>query len=207
MYLDNKTLINNLERYQNETELPKWNLNPDADMVKYAHKNLRVVPVNFCHVKSHQNSSKTFGELPLPVQMNIIADQLVSKQMQYSTKPAETYVPFSYLKIKGIQITKDSKQQLQEEASKIPIQQHYKEKFCWTMETFNLVNWKVQRKVLMTYSTNDQRRILKMVHGWLPTYERLHRENQTTTTQCPLCHYQSETSLHIQDNKSYTERL
>jgi hypothetical protein len=197
MYLDNKTLINKLERYRSETEHPKWNLTPDADMVKVAHNNLRAIPINFCHVKSHQPSSKPFEKLSLPVQMNTIADQLASEQMTYNSKPTETYVQFSYLKIKGIHITRDSKQHLLEAALKLPIQQYYKEKFRWTSETFHSINWTVQRKVLLTYSTNDQRRILKMVHDWLPTYERLHRENQTTTTRCPLCHFRSETSLHI----------
>jgi hypothetical protein len=168
MYLDNKTLINKLERYRTETEHPKWNLTPDADMVKVAHNNLRAIPINFCHVKSHQTSSKPFEKLSLPVQMNTIADQLASEQMTYNSKPTETYVQFSYLKIKGIHITRDSKQHLLEAASKLPIQQYYKEKFRWTSETFHSINWTVQRKVLLTYSTNDQRRILKMVHGWLP---------------------------------------
>jgi hypothetical protein len=197
MYLDNKTLINKLERYRTETEHPKWNLAPDADMVKFAHENLRDIPLEFCHVKSHQTSSKPFDKLPIPVQMNIIADQLASEQMTNSTKPTETYVHYSYLKIKGAHITRNSKEQILEEASRIPIQQYYYEKYRWTSDTFHSVNWEVQRKVLMSYATNDQRRILKMVHGWLPTYERLHRENQTANTRCPLCHYRSETSLHI----------
>jgi hypothetical protein len=197
IYLDNKTLIKNLERYQHETELPKWSLQPDADMVKYAHELLKNIPTNLIHVRSHQNSGKNFKELSLPVQMNTMADQLAKEQLNLGTRPPDLYVPFSYLKINGIHITKDSKQQLLEEASKIPIQQYYKEKFGWNTATFHTINWQIQRSVLMTYSSTDQRQILKMVHGWLPTYERLHRESQTTNPRCPLCHYRSETSLHI----------
>jgi hypothetical protein len=197
IYLDNKTLIQNLERYQNETELSKWNLQPDADMVKYAHKLLKNIPANFTHVKSHQNSGKSFQELSLPVQMNTLADQLATEQPDHSTRLPEIYVPFCYLTIKGVHITRDSKQQLMEEASRIPIQQYYKEKYGWKSSTFHLINWQIQQRVLTTYSSNDQRRILKMVHSWLPTYARLHRENQTTNPRCPLCNYRSETSLHI----------
>jgi hypothetical protein len=197
IYMDNKTLIQNLERYRNETELPKWNLQPDADIVKYAHKLLKNIPANFNHVKSHQNSGKRFQELSLPVQLNTMADQLAKEQQDHGTRPPEIYVPFCYLTIKGVHITRDSKQQLIEEASRIPIQQYYKEKYRWKSTTFHKINWKIQRRVLMTYSSNDQRRILKMVHGWLPTYARLHRESQTTNPRCPLCYYRSETSLHI----------
>jgi hypothetical protein len=197
IYMDNKTLIQTLERYRNEMELSKWNLQPDADMVKYAHKLLRNIPANFTHVKSHQDTGKNFDKLSLPVQMNTLADKLAKEQPVQGTRPPELYVPFSYLKIKEIHITRDSKQQLLEEASRIPIQQYYKEKYRWKSATFHTINWQIQRRVLTTYSTNDQRRILKMVHGWLPTYARLHRENQTTNPRCPLCHYRSETSLHI----------
>lgn len=197
IYLDNKTLINKLERYRQEKELSKWNLQPDADLVQHTYKLVRHIPLRLIHVRSHQNSGKKFTDLSLPVQMNTMADQLAREQAKHGTNPPAIYVPFRYLKIKDNHITRDSQQQLMEEAAKIPIQHYYKEKYQWKTATFQMINWQIQRKVLMTYSSNDQRRILKMVHGWLPTYERLHRENQTTNPRCPLCHYRSETSFHI----------
>jgi hypothetical protein len=129
--------------------------------------------------------------------MNTIADQLAEEQQHYNDNPPEVYLPFCYLKIRGKHVTKDSKQKLLEEASMIPVKQYYKDKYGWNTETFYMINWELQQKVLNTYPINDQRRILKMVHGWLPTYDHLQRENQVISTRCPLCHYRSETSLHV----------
>jgi hypothetical protein len=196
-YIDNKTLINSLERYRNEQEYSKWNLNPDADAVKYAHKLTKQIPLNFVHVKSHQSAGKDFSKLSIPVQLNILADQLAKEQQQYRENSPEVYLPFCYLKIRGKHVTKDSKRSLLEEASMIPVRQYYKEKYGWNTEVFYTINWELQQKVLNSYPTNDQRQILKMVHGWLPTYDRLQRENQVTSMRCPLCHYRSESSLHV----------
>jgi hypothetical protein len=196
-YINNKTLIKSLERHRNEQEYSKWNLNPDADVVKYAHKLTKHIPLNLVHVKSHQSSGKDFSKLSLPVQMNTIADQLAEEQQQYRENPPEVYLPFCYLKIWGKHVTKESKQLLLEEASMIPVRQYYKEKYGWNTEVFYMINWELQQKVLNSYPVNDQRRILKMVHGWLPTYDRLQRENQVTSMRCPLCHYRSESSLHV----------
>lgn len=106
-------------------------------------------------------------------------------------------IPFCYLKIKDKVITKDSKQWIMDEASKVPIHQYYKDKFKWSWDTLKSINWTIQRETLNTYDENDQRRILKMVHGWLPTYDCLHRELQVMIPRCPLCHYLMETNLHL----------
>jgi hypothetical protein len=197
LYIDNKTLIERLDRHRNEQEYSKWNLNPDADVVNYAHKLIKQIPMNIVHVKSHQSSGKDFNKLSLPVQMNTIADNLAEEQQHYNDKLPEVYLPFCYLKIRGKHVTKDSKRTLLEEASMIPVRQYYKDKYGWNTEIFYAINWEVQQKVLNTYPTNDQRRILKMVHGWLPTYDHLQRENQVTSMRCPLCHYRTETSIHV----------
>jgi hypothetical protein len=197
LYIDNKTLMDRLDRHRNEQEYSKWNLNPDANVVKYAHKLIKQIPMNIVHVKSHQSSGKDFNKLSLPVQMNTIADNLAEEQQHYNDNLPEVYLPFCYLKIRGKHVTKDSKRTLLEEASMIPVRQYYKDKYGWNTEIFYAINWELQQKVLNTYPTNNQRRILKMVHGWLPTYDHLQRENRVTSMRCPLCHYRTKTSLHV----------
>jgi hypothetical protein len=94
-------------------------------------------------------------------------------------------------------ITRDSQQWILNTASRIPIQQHYHDKYRWSAGTFQRINWAAQQAVLSRYEMNDQRRILKFVHGWLPTYDQLYREKQAPTQRCPLCHYLIETNLHL----------
>jgi hypothetical protein len=82
-------------------------------------------------------------------------------------------------------------------ASKAPIQQFLSDKNGWSSGTFDLVHWELQEKMLNTYDRNDQQRILKFVHEWLPTNHRLHRESQTTTARCPLCYFRVEDNMHL----------
>jgi hypothetical protein len=70
-------------------------------------------------------------------------------------------------------------------------------KYEWKSGTFELINWELQYKTLSTYTIQDQQRILKFVHNWLPTNHRLQREAQSTTARCPLCYYRSEDNLHL----------
>jgi hypothetical protein len=82
-------------------------------------------------------------------------------------------------------------------ASRIPIQQYYQEKYGWSSKVFNEIAWDIQYKVLKSYDVNDQRRLLKYVHRWLPTNHRLHQELQTHTQRCPMCYYILEDERHL----------
>jgi hypothetical protein len=82
-------------------------------------------------------------------------------------------------------------------ASNIPMQQYYQEKYGWSKTTFEEIDWDLQWRVLTSYDINDQRRILKLVHGWLPTNYRLHRELQQSSPRCPLCYYLEEKETHL----------
>jgi hypothetical protein len=196
-YLDNKSLINQMEKYRNEQILPKWHLNPDADIVWLAHNHSETIPANFVHVKGHQEDNAS-SKMNRPAQLNNIADKLASEQREIMHKPAiEVQGNFCYLKIDDKYITKDTKKWILEAATKVPVQQFYKDKYHWAHDTFELINWTTQHKTLTSYDINDQRYILKFVHGWLPTYDRMRREFQTTTSRCPLCHYITETNLHL----------
>jgi hypothetical protein len=93
--------------------------------------------------------------------------------------------------------TREAQRWILDKASCIPIQQYYLDKFGWTKATFLGIDWDLQQRVLSSYDINDQRRILKFVHGWLPMNYRLHREKQSSTMRCPLCFYLEETELHL----------
>jgi hypothetical protein len=67
----------------------------------------------------------------------------------------------------------------------------------WTVQTFEGIHWELQYKVLSSYDINDQRRIIKFVHNWLPTNKRLHREKMSPTQRCPLCYYLVEDEWHL----------
>jgi hypothetical protein len=177
---------------------PKWNFVTHADIIKTAHLFLRKFPIIYTYVKAHQDRSNKNKELSRAASLNIMADNL-AQQQRHTMKTAHSTVTtmHAHLCINDITITKECQRWIMDTASRIPIQQYYREKYHWKTTTFHKINWKAQQRVLQHYDNNDQRRILKFCHGWLPTHDRLYREQQTLTQRCPLCHYLKETNTHL----------
>jgi hypothetical protein len=195
-HIDNKALIKRMENYQTEQRSAKWLDLPDFDITDMAVTNLQGIPVQYEHVKSHQMTAKE--QKRFPSMLNDKADKLAKQQQRFIRYPrSEVSIPYKHLVIKDMVVTKDLQQLLMEAASKIPLQQYYKEKYKWSTRTFGEIHWDVQHKVLIGYDINDQRRLLKFMHNWLPTNKRLHREKSSPTQRCPLCFYIVEDELHL----------
>jgi hypothetical protein len=197
-FLDNKSMIQRLSGYS-QLETPKWNLRPDEDITKLAHLILKPIPYQLIHVKSHQDSNKDISDLPFPAVINIMADQQATRQRSLMDKPDKTVQNLltAQLRINNMCITRDSEKWLLHSAGKIPLQHFYREKFGWSDSTFNAIAWDVQHSALKSFSTADQTRILKFVHGWLPTASRQFKEGITRSPRCPLCLAPREDNMHL----------
>jgi hypothetical protein len=178
--VDNLSLIRKLEKYANDKITPKWHLLPNADIMEYTAKQLNTIPMNFIHVKSHQDRKP--GKMNFDAKLNCMADELAQRQNNSMTAPLNhDYPHYCHLSLNEVIVTRDSQKWLREASGAIPVQQYYHDKFQWSKTTFEAINWSAQQTVLNRYDINDRRRILKFVHGWLPTYDRLYRENQATS--------------------------
>jgi hypothetical protein len=110
------------------------------------------------------------NELPFEAQLNVIADAQATLQHDLMDAPlTEVRGLQPSLVIGKIPITRDSQKWILQKAGKVPIRQYYGNKYGWQHDTFSNIDWDLQHKALSTYSENNQRRILKFVHGWLPT--------------------------------------
>jgi hypothetical protein len=188
-----------MESYGSKKITARWMHLPDIDITNIAHDKTKDLEPQFLHVKSHQNNQNaSSSKLSYPAQLNIMADALATQQRITMTKP-EIQVSHRHihLKINDIFITRDSQRWLMETSGRIPIQKYYQDKYGWKKSTFDSIDWELQWQVLNSYDLNDQKRILKFVHGWLPTNSRLHRERQSPTPRCPLCHYIQEDEMHL----------
>jgi hypothetical protein len=103
------------------------------------------------------------------------------------------------LRIGNMAITRDSQRLLLHAAGKIPLREYYHDKWGWSQATFDAISWKTQKKALDHFDINDQTRILKFVHGWLPTQSRLFKEGATTSPKCKLCTELYEDNHHLLD--------
>jgi hypothetical protein len=197
-HIDSKTLITRMERYTEEKSTSKQVHDPDIDITNSVARNLIGLEAQFQHVKSHQNRQKTKEKLSFPARLNVRADELAQNQRARMREPAtKVTTEFHHLIIGKQYFTRDSQRWLIDAASRIPIRQYYHDKYGWSTTTFNEIDWDMQYKVLIRYGTNDQRRILKFVHDWLPTNSRLARERSSNTQRCKLCHYISEDAMHV----------
>jgi hypothetical protein len=198
IHIDNMGLIKQMEAIPQDSQSPKWNFTPHADIIQTAYELLRQFPVTYSHIKAHQDKSEGAKNLSRAATLNIMADDLAQRHRKEMTQAhCKVSTSHVHLEINDIIITKDHQRWLLDTSSRIPIEQYYKDKYKWKASTFHKVNWQAQQKVLTRYDSNDQRRILKFCHGWLPTYDRLHREHQTPTQRCPLCYFLIENNTHL----------
>jgi hypothetical protein len=199
VYIDNKSLIQRMETYVNNLQVARWNLRPDEDITRTAHETWRCIPYRLIHVKSHQDTTTEWDKLTFPAMLNVIADEQATLHRNVMQSPATKVRNLAkvQLQINDIAITRDSQQWILKSAGRIPIQQFYCEKFGWTTQTFESIHWELQLKVLQSFSTADQTRIVKFAHGWLPTQRRLHREGLAKSPRCPLCNALTEDTMHL----------
>jgi hypothetical protein len=169
-YIDNKAMIQRLESYRHCTPHSRWHLRSDADITNKANENLQHIPAIIEHVKSHQDELKQDRFLTFDAHLNIMADAMATQQRELMTKPVtQVQGDRCLLVIKDRYITRDSQRWLMQKAGEIPIQHYYRKKYGWSWAVFNSIHWEMQQKTLTNYKQNDQRRILKFVHDWLPT--------------------------------------
>jgi hypothetical protein len=199
IYLDNKAMIQRIEGYISNIKIPRWNLRADEDITNVAYSLLTKIPAQLTHVKSHQDNNKDQQLLPYSAQLNIMADEQATHQCLIMEEPEADVLKLSrtQLRINNIAITRDSQRWLLHSAGKIPLQAYYNKRWGWTDRIFDSINWKTQHSALQTFDTHDQTRILKFVHGWLPTQHRLYKEGNARTPKCKLCHELYEDNLHL----------
>jgi hypothetical protein len=197
-YLDSQSMMQRLSTYSH-ISIAKWNLRPDEDITKLAFMILKPIPYELIHVKSHQDSSDSTRELTFPAILNTMADQQATRQRNLMSQPAfEVHnIAKVQLHIRDMCITRDSQKWLLHSAGGIPIQNFYNDKYGWSERIFNSIAWDIQYSVLKSFLIADQTRILKFVHGWLPTAARSHKEGTATSPRCPLCDAPREDNIHL----------
>jgi hypothetical protein len=199
IYIDNKSLIQRMESFRAKTNIPRWNLRPDEDICKAAAELLRQLPVKIQHIKSHQDKNQSLENLPFEALLNTMADKEASRQRHRMLGPATNVniLGAAQLKINDIAITRNSHKWLTNTAGKIPIRQYYRDRFGWTERTFEQISWDTQMSVLRQYKPDDQTRIIKFVHGWLPTQHQKFKEGAALSPRCKLCSALLEDNMHM----------
>jgi hypothetical protein len=185
--------------YDDQLHVPRWNLQSDEDITFTTFLVWKAIPHEIIHVKSHQDDNTEWEKLYFQAILNISADEQATRQRNTMNSPATQVRNLSrvQLRINDIAITRDSQQWILKSAGRIPVEQYYKEKFGWTKQIFDSIQWETQLKVLRSLTPADQTRIVKFIHGWLPTQKRLHMDGSARIPRCLLCTELVKDNIHL----------
>jgi hypothetical protein len=130
-FVDNQAMIKRMESYELQIPSSGWNLRADADITNFAYGTLKELHPSFQHVKSHQDTNESDEPLPFDAQINVIADDLATRQRVIMTEPlAHMNGLGCTLHIDGMPITRDSKKWILDFSSRIPMMDYIIEN--WT---------------------------------------------------------------------------
>jgi hypothetical protein len=199
IYIDNMALIQRLDGYTLHVPIPRWNLRSDEDITRTAFNLLNKIPAKKVHVHSHQDENTEWTSLSFPAQMNTTADEQASFNRMLMDTPEIDVINLAraQLRIDNTAITRDSQRELLHAAGKIPLQEYYQHKWGWNTNIIESISWVTQQKALKHFNTSYQTRILKFVHGWLPTQSRQFKEGAATLPKCKICPELYENNLHL----------
>ena len=108
--------------------------------------------------------------------------------------------------INNIQITNKLQRCIRHQLYDKPFQTYLQQKYSWSKETFDQINWEAHATSVRRHKTPKERiQIMKSIHGWRPTKSRLFKINEQKKLEkrenisnlCPLCQRQEETQEHV----------
>jgi hypothetical protein len=157
-------------------------------------------PFKIIHVKGHQDRVQRVREFPLPAQLNVEADALASQYLHQSPHPNREVLMFphahAHLQFGISTVTYQYSLRLRNaEHDRITIP-YLKQKYQWTDQVFDSINWDVHGKAVRSQRSN-QLHTVKLVNDILPTNKVQHRWNPQQDAACPRCKRDIETRDHI----------
>jgi hypothetical protein len=205
VYTDSASMIKKLKAYDKYPTAPLTTvLDSEWDVLSALHKALtwfKTTPkINW--VKSHQDD-KIYDaiEMPLNAYLNSEADELATTGLKrLQEKPTVPMDPDTVIQfhIEGRTITRDFKRTVRETIQLPPLRTYYCNRFGWSKNVFNLIDWDVFRPTYKKYISNKGVQWLhKFCIKKLPTGERVHKRDHFHDKRCASCWHTIEDDDHI----------
>jgi len=165
-------------------------------------KHLYPLQFHYVHIKGHQDKYQPFHQLSLEAQLNVECDRragnLLPKLLHFH-KPTHPPLPFTCpnLYVHGQLIVRDFQHRLRYAACSPDYWMYLCQKFQWRPEDSGEVNWLAFSFAFHRFSANDQRRLHKFLHDWLPLNAAKHMCKSAEEQACPTCHRHKEDFWHF----------
>jgi hypothetical protein len=205
VYTDSLSMMKKLKAYDKyPTASLAAVLDSEWDVLSALHRALkwfRTYPkINW--VKSHQEDKVYEStEMPLDAYLNSEADELATRGLKrLQEKPAVPMDPDTVIQfnIGGRTITRDFKRTVREIIQLPTIKKYYCERFGWSGNIFDIIDWDIFRPVYKKYiSTKGVQWMHKFCIKKLPTGERVHTRDHYHDKRCASCWHTSEDDDHI----------
>ena len=182
-----------------KTPNPNWAC---FDLVSERRHQLRLSPITWAmqHVKGHQDSDKTYDQLSVEAQANVIVDKKAKEELSTEKAPNDQD-PLSgdmwHLTCAGQRITGDTENRLRHSMQETDSKLWWCNKLHVPAEYYQQVSWPVYNG----YRKNTPR----WIHTWsvkfgadiLPTRKSMVRRGHGKNHECPCCGEPNETAQHL----------
>ena len=151
-------------------------------------------------VKGHQDKSKSRDSLTLEAQLNCIADDLATTELQLRGSP-QSMVPRIasnpvQLHIAGATITTGLSTAIRSAYSLPTLKTYIMTRNQWNPDQYDSVDWHNHQQVMNRFRVQATT-VRKFIHRILPTRHYTNRYNPSTPTLCPLCESVTEDHYHL----------
>ena len=210
--IDNLSVIQDIQRTNDEMTTTFQMLTPDFDIIQAIRKLIPKLPimVDIFHVKAHQDQDQSFDDLSPYAQLNIMADHYVEHlhQCQPSTIGIfPTWIPGTMVGLfhGNSQITANIPEYIRTAAHEPPMREYLIERSKtanhrdsrWTNNTFDNIAWQHLGEALCRKSTGQRIQLSKYMNDILPTAKRLQTFNNKHDGHCFECNQLWEDTNHV----------
>jgi hypothetical protein len=198
-YSDNLGLIRRTAAFNTQQMEPKHTTAPDYDLIVQIHHvrgqlEAHNIETEISHVIGHQDDHTPFEKLSKEAQLNVHANNLASEALTWGI-PEETSEIFDEMPAASCQLYINEVPVLGNVVRPLRDALHIKEykkymhtNLRWTVQMYDEVDWIQTGRAMKAFDYNDQVRLHKIRHNWLPTNKLRNRWSSHIPNECPLCH-------------------
>ena len=155
--------------------------------------------IEYMHVRGHMDQHQPFQKLSRMEQLNVLCDKY-AKEANNSLLPQEAvHLPDEGLSLwyNGQKIYSNFKESIKSIYWRNKALAVIKQKYSWTNEQFNSVDWNALEKSMGMMHTSLKIRISKFVTKTLPVGCVMDRRKEWMEPFCPRCGFDNETPSHV----------
>ena len=204
---DSTGAISAIERSRDK--IPSRQYPDHADIVATLEDAEQIISKTVCqHVKSHQDDTKDFSELPFAAQVNVICDRMATRHMDvhrsgawssrqnyYATRNQPVVLSYKKQRIPS-HYTERLRDSIASDAHRSYLQQRYRwDDFVWSTIAWEPL-YSIGRRTRQNPCFTNRS---KLIHNWLnlgSQRSKIYHQSSETSKQCPYCR-QDENFIHL----------